>query len=170
MTPGDFEVYNMNLQSVTRNATGYMILCAVAVAQSNPYANGQIPPPAKPASQVRVTQGPELESYRDGLAIISWTSNNPGGTDEHWGVVHYGTSPDNLDQTAKSHIRLNQNHATTVFRVRVDGLQPDTTYYYTVDSIQAGGKSDGVKCAVSRFTTSSDPQHVPPAAAGKKGQ
>lgn len=160
----------MNRQFLARTAAGYMILCTWAAAQSSPYANRQILPPAKPASQVRVTQGPELESYSDGLAIISWTSNNPGGTDEHWGVVHYGTSPTNLNQTAKSHIRLNQNHAYTMFRVRVDGLQPETTYYYAVDSMQADGKSDGVKSPVSRFTTSRDPQRAPPASAGKKGQ
>lgn len=56
--------------------------------------------------------------------IIRWTSNNPGGSDEHFGVVHYGKSATDLSQTAKSHIRLNQGHAQTVFRVGVDGLEP----------------------------------------------
>jgi hypothetical protein len=68
--------------------------------------------------------------------------------------VHYGTSPKELKQTAKSHIRLNQNHSYTIFRVRVDGLAPRTTYYYTVDSMQANGKGDGVKSAIKEFTTS----------------
>jgi len=132
------------------------LLSLPAEAQKNPYAMGTIPPPAPPAAKVLISQGPELESYRYGLAIIRWTSNNPGGTDEHWGVVHYGTEPKALSQMAKSHIRLNQNHAETVFRVRVDGLKPETTYYYTVDSMQAKGKSDGVKCTVKQFTTSKD--------------
>jgi hypothetical protein len=38
-------------------------------------------------------------------------------------------------------------HLSTVFRVRLDNLvtlEPQTTYYYTVDSMQANGKSDGV--------------------------
>jgi hypothetical protein len=48
-----------------------------------------------------------LESAQDTWAIISWTSNNPGGSDEHFGVVHYGTDAKDLSQTAKSHIRLN---------------------------------------------------------------
>jgi hypothetical protein len=52
---------------------------------------------------------------------------------------------------AKSHIRLNQNHSYTVFRVLVDGLRPQTTYYYTVDSMQATGKSDGVNSSVHQF-------------------
>jgi hypothetical protein len=103
---------------------------------------------------VRIILGPELASADDSSAIVRWTSNNPGGTDEHYGVVHYGTSPGELNRTAKSHIRLNQAHSYTVFRVRLDGLAPRTTYYYTVDSMEANGRSDGVKSAVRRFTTS----------------
>jgi phosphodiesterase/alkaline phosphatase D-like protein len=111
----------------------------------------KILPPAKPAANVQITEGPELESVRNNTAIIRWTSNNPGGSDEHFGVVHFGTDAGQLSQMAKSHIRLNQNHSYTVFRVRVDGLKPQTTYYYTVDSMQATGKSDGVKSSVHQF-------------------
>jgi phosphodiesterase/alkaline phosphatase D-like protein len=110
-------------------------------------------PPATQAARVSITQGPELESADENSAIIRWTSNNPGGTDEHYGVVHYGTSSKELSQTAKSHIRLNQNHSYTIFRVRVDGLTPRTRYYYTVDSMGANGKGDGVKSTVAQFTT-----------------
>lgn len=116
-------------------------------------AQGQILPPAPPAARVQISEGPTVESAKDGLAIIRWTSNNPGGSDEHFGIVHYGTDPDHLTQTAKSHIRLNQNHPTTVFRVRIEGLHPATTYYYTVDSQRANGTSDGVKSPTSHFTT-----------------
>jgi hypothetical protein len=35
----------------------------------------------------------------------------------------------------------------------MDGLRPRTTYYYTVDSIEANGKSDGVRSTVKHFTT-----------------
>jgi phosphodiesterase/alkaline phosphatase D-like protein len=111
----------------------------------------KILPPAKAAARVLITEGPALESVRDNAAIIRWTSNNPGGSDEHFGVVHYGIDPDHLSQMAKSHIRLNQNHSYTVFRVRLDGLRPQTTYYYTVDSMQATGKSDGVNSSVHQF-------------------
>lgn len=110
-------------------------------------------PPAKPAvAHVWITEGPALESVKNNTAIIRWTSNNPGGSDEHFGVVHYGTDPEHLSETAKSHIRLNQNHANTVFRVRVDGLRPQTKYYYTVDSMQPNGKTDPVTSSVCSFT------------------
>ena len=116
--------------------------------------SAQLIAPAKSnAGHVQITQGPSLELARNNWAIIRWTSNNPGGTDEHLGVVHYGTNPQNLNQMAKSPIRLNQSHPDTIFRVRVLGLNPGTTYYYTVDSMQATGKSDGVKSPVERFTT-----------------
>jgi hypothetical protein len=48
---------------------------------------------------------------------------------------------------------LNPDHSLTVFRVRLDDLRSQTAYYYTVDSMQATGKSDGVKSSVNRFTT-----------------
>ena len=105
------------------------------------------------AARVRITQGPEIERADPDFAIIRWTSNNPGGSPEHYGIVHYGTDPKKLSQTAKSPIRLNPGHSYTVFRVRIDGLKPRTIYYYTVDSIEANGKSDGVKSTLKHFTT-----------------
>jgi hypothetical protein len=136
-------------------AAGSLLFSNLIAAQVGPYAPKGILPPAATATHVRITQGPSLElAYAsDNSAIIRWTSNNPGGSDEHFGVVHYGTNPKELSQTAKSHIRLNQNHPTTVFRVLVPGLQPKSTYYYTVDSMQASGKSDGVKSPIRHFST-----------------
>jgi hypothetical protein len=138
--------------ATTTAAVGVLLSNSLA-AQSSSYSPQELPPAPK-AARVRITQGPELELADDNSAIIRWRSNNPGGADEHYGVVHYGTSPKELKQTAKSHIRLNQNHSYTIFRVRVDGLAPRTTYYYTVDSMQANGKGDGVKSAIKEFTTS----------------
>jgi phosphodiesterase/alkaline phosphatase D-like protein len=70
-----------------------------------------------------------------------------------YGIVHYGTDPKNLNQTAKSPIRLNQGHSHTTFRVRMDDLKPRTTYYYTVTSEESNGKNSGVKSAIKEFTT-----------------
>jgi hypothetical protein len=70
-------------------------------------------------------------------------------------VAHYGTDLKNLSQTAKSHIRLNQAHPDTVFRVRIENLQPRTTCNYSVDSMDAksNGKSAGIISPVKKFTT-----------------
>jgi hypothetical protein len=113
----------------------------------------QVLPPAEKAARVEITQAPALEWARDDLAIIRWTINNPGGSDDHFGVVYYGTDLKALSRTAKSHVRLNRSHPETIFRVRVDGLKPRTTYHYTVTSMESDGKSDGVMSRVNQFTT-----------------
>ena len=119
---------------------------------ANPIS-AQFVPSAKKAAHVHILKGPELESATENLTIIRWTSDNPGGSPEHFGVVHYGTDPKNLTQSAKSHIRLNPTHSYTDFRVRIEGLPPKTTYYYTVDSMGPNGKSDGVTSPTNTFTT-----------------
>ena len=113
----------------------------------------QVSPSTPKAAHVQITHGPELEGASGHLAIIRWTTNNPGGSPEHYGVVHYGTNPKDLSQTAKSPIRLNPGHSDTIFRVRIQGLQSGTTYYYKVDSMEANGKGDGVTSEVKTFKT-----------------
>jgi phosphodiesterase/alkaline phosphatase D-like protein len=131
-----------------------LVLTAAAgsLLLSNP-TSAQFVPSAKKTAHVRIIKGPELELAREDLTIIRWTSNNPGGSPEHFAVVHYGTDPKNLNQTAKSHIRLNPTHRYTIFRVRMEDLSPRTTYYYKVDSMDASGTSDGVTSPVNKFTT-----------------
>jgi hypothetical protein len=129
------------------------------VAQMHPPAmlppakKAEILPPAKKAEHVKIIKAPSLEIAVDDLAIVRWTTTNPGGSDEHFGVVHYGTDPSNLWQIAQSHIRLNRNHPDTIFRVRIPGVKPETTYYYWVSSIESNGRGDGVKSTVYHFTT-----------------
>ena len=122
------------------------LLCSSPIGAQNP-------PPAPKAAHVEIIKAPALEIAHDDLAIIRWTSTNPGGDDDHWAVAHYGTDPEDLSQTAKNHIRLNRGHAETIFRVRLQGLKPDTTYYYKVTSTGADGQSDGVESPVNDFTT-----------------
>lgn len=123
-----------------------------SVLFSNP-AVAQIPPPAKRAARVAITKGPEVELSKGHLTIIRWTTNNPGGSDIHYGVVHYGTNRKELSQMAKNPITLNQSHPESTFRVHMRDLEPRTTYYYTVTSTESNGKSDGVKSKVRKFTT-----------------
>src|SRR5947209_4814761 len=129
-----------------------MSMVAATLFYSTPAA-AQVAPTTEKAASVKITQGPEIERADSYLTIVKWTTNNPGGSPEHYGVVHYGTNPKELSQTAKSPIRMNPGHTYTVFRVRMDSLKPRTTYYYTVDSMEANGKDDGVKSTVKHFTT-----------------
>src|SRR5437870_10038978 len=114
---------------------------------------GQVSPTTQKTGRVRITQGPEVELAREHLTIIRWATNNPGGSPVHYGIVHYGTDPKDLSQTAKNPIRLNPYHSSTVFRVQLYNLKPQTTYYYKVTSIESNGKSDGMESPVNQFTT-----------------
>jgi Purple acid Phosphatase, N-terminal domain len=136
-----------------------MVAIVGTVLSSSPTV-AQILPPAKKAEHVKIIKGPALEIALDNLAIVRWTSTNPGGDDEHFAVAHYGTNPTDLSQTAKSHIRLNRAHPETIFRVRIPGLKPQTTYYYWVTSMGADGRSDGVKSAANKFTTPARGQRI----------
>ena len=129
-----------------------IVLAAGGLSQSMPAA-AQVSPTTEKAASVHITKGPAIERADPDFAIIKWTSNNPGGSPAHYGVVHYGTDPRKLDLTAESPIRLNAAHSYTIFRVRMDGLTPATTYYYTVESTEANGQSDGVKSTIHHFTT-----------------
>jgi cytochrome c peroxidase len=110
-------------------------------------------PTTPEVSRTRIIEGPGIELAKQHLTVIRWTTDNPGGSPVHYGVVHYGTNPRDLSQIAKSPIRLNPGHSYTVYRVRVVGLKPDTTYYYTIDSTEPNGNDDGVKGSVQHFTT-----------------
>jgi phosphodiesterase/alkaline phosphatase D-like protein len=141
------------LRTLTITTAAGSLLCASLAA-------AQILPPAKRAERVEITKGPELESATNHLTIIRWTTNNPGGSDVHYGIVHYGTDAKNLNRTAKNPIRLNQGHSHTIFRVRIDDLEPRTTYYYRVTSEGSEGESDGVKSAVNKFTTPASGERI----------
>ena len=105
------------------------------------------------AERAQIREGPEVPLVGGYLTVIRWTVNNPGGLPVHYGVVHFGRDPKNLSQTAKNSIRLNPDHSSTVFRVNLYDLPPKTTLYYTVESMDSSGKSDGVTSPVETFTT-----------------
>src|SRR5258708_37581801 len=148
------EVYMNKLlpKLATMAAVGY-VLC------SNPMP-AQVSPTTQKAARVRITQGPELELAKEHLTIIRWTTNNPGGSPEHYGIVRCGTDPKNLSQTASSPIRLNPDHGSTIFRVRLDDLKPGTTYYYRVGSMEANDTDDGTKSTIKQFTTPGESQRA----------
>ena len=130
-------------------------ICDVAPVRGPKKISVNLPAQESPAKSeiARISQGPAIEVSKQQLTVIRWTATNLSGSPVHYGVVHYGTDPKDLRQTANSPIRLNPGHSTTVFRVRLDGLNPDTTYYYRVDSIEANGNGDRLRCSIKQFTT-----------------
>jgi len=122
-----------------------LVLSGILLAQESPTTPR--------AEHVQIIQGPEVPLVGGYLTVIRWTVNNPGGAPVHYGVVHYGTDPKVLNQTAKNQLRLNPTHSETVFRVNLYDLPPKTTYYYTVESMDSSGRSDEVRSPIKTFTT-----------------
>lgn len=129
------------------------VLLILAISVLGESLLAQESPTTPKAARIRISQGPEIELAKEHFTVIRWTTNNPGGSPVHYGIVRYGTDPKDLSKTAKNPIRLNPDHSSTVFRVRLDNLKPWTTYYYRVDSMESNGKSDGVTSPVQSFTT-----------------
>ena len=130
--------------------TALLALSIMILSGSLPAQESPITPRAE---RVRFSEGPEVPLVGGYLTVIRWTVDNPGGMPVHYGIVHYGTNPKTLSQTAKNSIRLNPYHSSTVFRVNLYDLPPKTTYYYTVESQDSKGKSDGVTSPIKTFTT-----------------
>jgi hypothetical protein len=57
-------------------AAGLVVSWPTAAQVSHYTADNGIPPPAKKAARLHITEGPALERFRDNEAIIRWTSNN----------------------------------------------------------------------------------------------
>jgi cytochrome c peroxidase len=113
---------------------------------------GQNRVPRATAARARIIEGPEIELATNYLTIVRWKTSNPGGPPVHYGVVHYGTQSNRLNESAQSPLRLNPDHATTLYRVRLNNLKSGTTYYFKVDSMPANGMSDGVASSIRAFT------------------
>jgi hypothetical protein len=86
--------------------------------------------------QVRITNGPVVESVSDRSATIAWSTNLQGSS-----RVEYGLSPNNLTEIAES--PWGQGGLT--HRVQINNLKPNTTYYFEVETGQARGTGTEVE-------------------------
>jgi hypothetical protein len=135
------------------------VVFAGAATPNRLIADDQSPVSTSP-ERVQITGGPELEKATDSWdswAIIRWTTNNVRGTSLRYGVVHYGTDPHQLSQMAKSPNRWNGGLPSMTYRVQINHLKPGTTYYYSVESVNATGTAEGSESAVNQFTTEQSP-------------
>jgi hypothetical protein len=66
-----------------------MVLSGSLLAQESPTT--------PKAARVQIIQGPEI-ALASWFTVIRWTTNNPGGSPVHYGIVHYGTDPKDLSE------------------------------------------------------------------------
>ncbi len=123
--------------------------------------------PAKGQGQaIQIIDGPRVEGTGDTWAVIAWTTNEGGSS-----IVHYGTSQNTLTQTAETpYAGAKVQSGKVTHRVQIKNLQPNTTYYYQVDSGQGSGSGTESKSSVLSFQTKGAGQSsAAPAATGADG-
>src|SRR6266481_9989148 len=118
-----------------------------AIAQATPSSSA---PTASQSQAVQLVGTPKVEHVDDNSAQVAWSTNAKSSS-----TVHYGTSASSLTQTAQAAWGGDTNKWSTVHRVKIQGLQPNTTYYYQVDSGQAQGTGTEAKGSVMSFQTKS---------------
>lgn len=112
-----------------------LLLCiCIGIAQT-PAA----PAAGQAANPPEVTHGPVLEYVSDHDAVIAWTTKQPYDMQ-----IHYGTSATSLTQAADA---VENPHGTN-HRVKLNNLQPSTTYY-----IQMTNNTGGTIGSVAQFQT-----------------
>jgi phosphodiesterase/alkaline phosphatase D-like protein len=86
--------------------------------------------PGQNADTIKITQGPILEDIAADSAVVAWSTNVQGST-----KIVYGTDPRNLTQMAEAPWGANGR----THRAKLTNLQPNTTYYFRVETGQAQG-------------------------------
>ncbi|HWR34405.1 MAG TPA: fibronectin type III domain-containing protein [Clostridia bacterium] len=106
---------------------------------------GQFQTPQNMGSPVNanamITNGPVIEYLGDNRAVISWTTAAPASS-----VVQYGTDQNAMTQMAQA--QWGTNH-----RVELNNLQPNTRYYFQVQSAQSQGTNQMAQGNTGQFQT-----------------
>ena len=101
------------------------------------------------AETEKIVRGPVIEQVSPTDATIAWATSTGGSS-----VVKYGTSPNDLNQTAQSPYLKEKDAADNpVHRVHLKGLHPNTTYYYEVVSGHGQGTGTASESHVAEFRT-----------------
>ena len=137
----------VDLNNLRPNTTYYV---AVARPDGTMLQKGSFKtPPANynPESQkIAITDGPVLEQVAPDNAIIAWSTNVPSST-----VVHYGT-----DIHVMGHKAEGKTEGPT-HRVLIKDLQPNTRYWFKVESAKAGAVAQSL---IMQFKTEAPGQQA----------
>jgi phosphodiesterase/alkaline phosphatase D-like protein len=114
-----------------------LVMSIPSQAQSSSKNAQSVKSDAAPA--IKITHGPTVEFAGSDRAIVAWSTNVSGAT-----IVHYGTDENNLTGKAMA------PWGALTHRVTLKNLQPNTTYFFKVDSTENGSAGSST---VQKFQT-----------------
>jgi phosphodiesterase/alkaline phosphatase D-like protein len=109
----------------------------------------QVPNAQQAQMQFRITHGPVIEKLGPSSLVVAWTTNVPSSS-----TVKYGTQPNHLNETAQA-AWGQQTH-----RVTINNLQPNTKYFFQVQTAQAQGTGEALASAVFQAVTEAPGQQA----------
>jgi hypothetical protein len=121
----------MNMKAARLAAFSLFMFTVAALAQSS--------------SNLKITNGPIIEAVSNRSAVIAWSTNTGGSS-----AVKWGTDPNNLNKTAQSPY---SEKGEGPHRVKIEPLEPGTTYYFQVVSGQGQGTGSEAKSEVKEIRT-----------------
>lgn len=134
LEPGKTYYFQLESQRGNSEAEGAGIMKFQTPANGQPAISNQKAELAKKeafdSAKVKITSGPEAKNVSTNRALVQWTTNVKGSS-----RVNYGKDPNNLTELAES--PWGQGGLTHT--VELKNLQPNTTYYYKVETGQAQG-------------------------------
>jgi phosphodiesterase/alkaline phosphatase D-like protein len=92
--------------------------------------------------RLKIVDGPVFEYLDSSSVEMAWTTSAQSST-----VVRYGIDPNNLRKTATA------PWGQETHRVRISGLDPNTQYFFVVESAQARASGTMAKSAEGSFRT-----------------
>jgi hypothetical protein len=91
---------------------------------------------------VQITGEPVIELADSNSATISWVTSQPSNS-----RVWYGEDAEDLTEIAEGSERSTDHH------VRIQGLQPNTTYYFQVETGEGSNSTTTENPAIMSFRT-----------------
>ncbi len=141
--PYSTSTHKIQLTNLQPNTTYYF---AIQRPDGSPRSTGSFRTNASNAANnsnnVRIVDGPNIEYLDNGKAIVAWSTNVPSSS-----VVKYGQDPNALSQTAQA------AWGGTTHRVTLNNLQPNTKYWFAIQSGQAQGTGTAASTGAYPFQT-----------------
>lgn len=113
------------------------------------------------ANDLKIVDGPHVESVHDRTAVIAWSTDV-----ESSAIVRYGTNEKSLDQKAEDRWGGTKTGASVVHRVTLRDLKPAKKYWFIAESGEGWHRSKAIaRSETQAFTTRSPGSIVPPKSA-----